>query len=132
MSSGGKNSSSQFSSSRRMKTFVVDGSKDSLPVEMSNYAPPPPSMIRRMQQQPEEEPTYDYIAPCATSAAAGRSNKQLTSNPQSVFVPIIPARSTWNQQQQHYGPTRHGGHSSSPHYHGDWNNQETLALSQRL
>ncbi|XP_045031535.1 Down syndrome cell adhesion molecule-like protein Dscam2 isoform X5 [Daphnia magna] len=135
-SSGGK---SQFSSSRRMKTFVVDGSKDSLSVEMSNYAPPAPSMIRRMhQQQAEEEPMYDYIAPCATASGpnpsgpnpSGRSNK-LTSNPQSVFVPIIPARSTWNQQQQMYRQ-QHGPNQSSPHYHGDWNNQETLALSQRL
>ncbi|KAK4016305.1 hypothetical protein OUZ56_031254 [Daphnia magna] len=135
-SSGGK---SQFSSSRRMKTFVVDGTKDSLSVEMSNYAPPAPSMIRRMhQQQAEEEPMYDYIAPCATASGpnpsgpnpSGRSNK-LTSNPQSVFVPIIPARSTWNQQQQMYRQ-QHGPNQSSPHYHGDWNNQETLALSQRL
>ncbi|XP_059350890.1 cell adhesion molecule Dscam2-like isoform X2 [Daphnia carinata] len=125
---------SQFSSSRRMKTFVVDGTKDSLSVEMSNYAPPPPSMIRRMhQQQSDEEPMYDYIAPCATASGSnpsGRSNK-LSSNPQSVFVPIIPARSTWNQQQQMYRQ-QHGANQSSPHYHGDWNNQETLALSQRL
>ncbi|KAI9556414.1 hypothetical protein GHT06_016202 [Daphnia sinensis] len=125
---------SQFSSSRRMKTFVVDGTKDSLSVEMSNYAPPPPSMIRRMhQQQAEEEPMYDYIAPCATASElnpSGRSNK-LTSNPQSVFVPIIPARSTWSQQQQMYRQ-QHGPNQPSPHYHGDWNNQETLALSQRL
>lgn len=109
---------SQFSSSRRMKTFVVDGSKDSLPVEMSNYAPP----SRRMP----DEPTYDYIAPCsATERGPMSSRSKLTSNPQSVFVPIIPARSTWNQQY------RHGTHQSQ-HYHADWNNQETLALSQRL
>jgi hypothetical protein len=88
-------------------------------------------MMRRMQQQ-EEEPTYDYIAPCATASAAAPAgrNSKLTNNPQSVFVPIIPARNTWNQQQY----PRHVGHpsSSSPLYHGDWNNQETLALSQRL
>lgn len=114
---------SQFSSSRRMKTFVVDGTKDSLPVEMSNYAPPSRRML--------EEPTYDYIAPCTTTErmASGISmanRNKLTNNSQSVFVPIIPARSTWNQQQY-----RHGTHQSQ-HYHSDWNNQETLALSQRL
>lgn len=114
---------SQFSSSRRMKTFVVDGTKDTLPLEMSNYAPAP------MRPGMQEEPTYDYIAPITTEqrsnsnsvAGPGRNNTKLPNSSQSVFVPIIPARSTWNQQYR-----------AQQHYHADWNNQETLVLSQRL
>ena len=116
LSSSGGSKSQQFSSTRRMKTFVVDGTKDSsVPVEMSNYAAPSRSI--------PQEPTYDYIAPCPSERGPvmmGRN--KLPSNPQSVFVPIIPARSTWNQQYRH----------GVQHYHTDWNNQETLALSQRL
>jgi len=121
---------SYSNSTRRMKTFVVE--KHHPVVEMSNYAPPISS------SSPMEEPTYDYIAPCGAGGGGGGGNPEREFrprrvmvppklNPHSVFVPI-PAR-----------PHHSGSHSSDSgtwnHHHrmpSDWNNQETLVMSQRL
>lgn len=111
----------KFSSTRRLKTFIVEGSKDGgLPVEMSNYAP-------AMRRLPDVEPMYDYIAPQDarqdrwTPGPTGTAHRlKLASHPHSVFVPIIPARGTWQRQHPHGPPV------------SDWDNQATLALSQRL
>ena len=82
-SGGGKFSNS----TRRMKTFMVDGTKECapLPLEMSNYG-----------NRTAEEPVYDYIAPC------GGHNKK------SAFMPVVPAQhqtyrhpatDSWNNQE---------------------------------
>ena len=83
-SGGGKFSNS----TRRMKTFMVDGTKECapLPLEMSNYG-----------NRTAEEPVYDYIAPCS-----GEHHKK------SAFMPVVPAQhqtyrhpatDSWNNQE---------------------------------
>jgi len=101
---------STSSSSRMLKTFVSEPADKE--VEMSNY-----------QAEEEDEPTYDYIAPCRSSITNSRKmvNNQQPHHPSSVFVPIIPAR---NHHQSNRGQHHH--------YPSDWNNQATLAVSQRL
>ena len=105
-------STDTMSSTRRMKTFLVDGPRDrQQPLEMSNYG------TEATTRADSYSPTYDYIAPFSLSRdrlppAPARPviNKlQQHRQEQSFFVPIIPA-----------------GRS------GDWSNQQTLAVSQRL
>lgn len=115
---------SYSNSTRRMKTFVVEKHH---PVEMSNYAPPISSAM--------EEPTYDYIAPCGGNPEREFRPRRVMVpklNPHSVFVPI-PARP--HHSGSHFGS--HSGDSTGTwnNHHrtlSDWNNQETLAMSQRL
>ena len=101
-------STDTMSSTRRMKTFLVDGHRDrQQPLEMSNYG-------ATNRPGAEYSPTYDYIAPFSLSRerlppAPARPVINKQRQEQSFFVPIIPA-----------------GRSS------DWNNQQTLAVSQRL
>lgn len=106
----------KFSSSSNrtmMKTFVVSEPADK-ELEMSNC------------RAGVEEPTYDYISPCRPSSDLRRGK----INPQSVFVPITPARErTWTQQQLRAAMMHH---PSMQQNHQDWNNQATLAISQRL
>ena len=113
---------SYSSSTRRMKTFVVEKHH---PLEMSNYAAPDSCGVLVVGP----EPTYDYIAPCGSSQRQLRKFAAPKLSAHSVFVPIpvaVPPRprlhsndaaSTWNHR--HRTPS-------------DWNNQETLAMSHRL
>ena len=110
---------SSYSSTRRMKTFVVEKHD---PVEMSNYAP----------NRGLADPNYDYIAPCGATGGEFRPRRVMVPkiNPQSVFVPI-PARSHPHQPQLHH-PAGTSSGTSTFHRTSTWNNQETLALTQRL
>ena len=102
-----------------MKTFVVEKQH---PVEMSNYAPP-----NRLggASAMTEEPTYDYIAPCGPEREFRPRRVMVPKiNPHSVFVPI-PAR-------PHHGNDTGTWNHHRPPPPSNWNNQETLAMSQRL
>lgn len=99
-----------YSSTRRMKTFVVDKND---PVEMSNYA----------GNHCLDEPTYEYVAPCGEREYRPRRIMVPKVDPQSVFVPIQARRNL-----------SYGNSSSVGAFHrpAEWNNQETLAITQRL
>ena len=89
---------------------------------MSNYAP----------NRGLADPNYDYIAPCGATGGEFRPRRVMVPkiNPQSVFVPI-PARSHPHQPQLHHLTGTSSG-TSTFHRTSTWNNQETLALTQRL
>lgn len=110
-------STDTMSSTRRMKTFLVDGLRDrQLPLEMNNYGH---GSGTEAITRTSYSPTYDYIAPFSLSRerippapsrpVINKFQQQQHRQEQSFFVPIIPA-----------------GRS------GDWSNQQTLAVSQRL